>query len=114
VEPKKEIQPIDRLQHVFNDLLADLEATVKRTWAYQDLEERLPLQEALDAKLDTHKQLFAQAMEVLQNMEVQPPAEGNPKPCDYCDGAGGTPSPFHESGEYTIPCIACDGSGVAP
>jgi hypothetical protein len=116
-EKKREITPLDRLQHVFNDVLEDLAQTIKRTWAYMELEEREILQEALDAKIGTYRELYAVAMEtaatasiksLLQNMEAPSTAMER---CDYCEGMGGTPSPFHEVGEYTIPCIACGGSG---
>lgn len=100
---KKDIPPTDRLQHIFNDVLEDLQATIKRTWAYQDLEERLSLQEALDAKISTYQELFGTALDTVREPEVTGEAA-----CEYCQGHGNTPSPM---ASYNIPCIACDGSG---
>lgn len=70
---KKAIHPLDRLQHVFNDVLEDLKQAIKRTWACMELEEREQLQEALDAKLGAHRDLFADALLGLSETGVQAP-----------------------------------------
>ncbi|XJZ25968.1 hypothetical protein ACF5W4_11200 [Bacillota bacterium Lsc_1132] len=147
---KKDIQPLDRLQHVFNDVLQDLESAVKRNWAYWEDDKKDQLREALDAKLETHKRLFQDALtalsaqvilaqisggvlnivglpndeetrnqllnatkETLQNMVKRRQPEGDPVPCEYCDGQGHS-DVFLGEDTGKIPCIACDGSGVAP
>lgn len=116
MEPKKEIAPLDRLQHIFNDVLDDLTFTTKNAWKHKGPEKKKTLQIALDAKLEVYRNMYTEAMEaaandsvkaLFHNMESAPPAFD---PCEYCDGQGY--STVEVGGmEHELPCIACDGSG---
>lgn len=111
----KEIQPIDRLQHIFNDVLEDLAATTRRVWDSDNLTgiARETLEESLAAKIASYQSLYGLAMELTaQQLTASIITQQEPldlEPCDFCDGQGKTPTPFLEG--FDLPCINCDGSG---
>lgn len=111
---KKELTPLDKLQHTFNDVMEDLAHTTRRAWDEkpQTGASRQLLETTLQIKIDAHHARFTACMEAAyqEYVRVEPGRPGE-IPCEYCSGQGSTPADWSGLEGVQMPCIACDGSG---